>query len=409
MLARAFGIKEYGVFALAWIAVLFANSLQYALIVTPMLSVGPKQEPEERPSYFGAVLIQEIFFAFLAALIMFVSVRLSTRYFPQWDVGNLALPISGATLAYLLQEFLRRYFFCTGQSKRALASDVVSYLSQLPIIFWILHTHAAKLSGVLWIIAATSFAGFVACMPWYEAIALDLQSLRRIFLRHWRISRWLAPTAFMQWGAGNLFLMAAPVYYGAAASAILRAANNIVGVAHVWFLGLENVVPAQAARLMRVKGIEGMLRYIKAIFLRWGGVTLVFTAIVGCFPVFWLRLCYGTKYSSDGSVLRLYAFLYLFIFVSGPLRAGLQALEYTAPIFWAYPPLIVFSVALAGPFARGLGLNGVLLGMCAVQVIFQSIVGIAFWLRVRHIRHRSASEKVKCRQFQLNPGQYGPQ
>ena len=403
LLARAFGIREYGVFALAWIAVLFANSLQYALIVTPMMSVGPKQEPEERPSYYGSVLLQEIAFALLAALIMFVSVRLSTRYFPQWEVGNLALPLSGATLAYLLQDFLRRYFFCTGQSKRALATDVVGYLSQLPILFWILHSHGAKLSNVLWIIAATSFAGFVACMPWYEPITLDAHSFRRIFLRHWRISRWLAPTAFMQWGAGNLFLMAAPVYYGAAASAVLRAAGNIVGVAHVWYLGLDNVVPAQAARLMRLKGMDGMLRYIKGIFLQWGGVTLVFTTIVACFPSFWLRLSYGTKYSSDGSVLRLYALLYVFVFISRPLCASLQALEYTAPIFWAYPAMIAFSVALAGPIARKLGLNGVLLGMCGVQLIFQSIVGIALWLRVRQIRS-SASESLECRQFQLNRG-----
>jgi O-antigen/teichoic acid export membrane protein len=406
LLARAFGIKEYGVFALAWIAVLFANSLQYALIVTPMMSVGPKQETEERPLYYGSVLLQEIAFALLAAVIMFVSVRLSTRYFPQWEVGNLALPISGATLAYLLQEFLRRYFFCTGQSKRALATDVVSYLSQLPILFWILQSHGAKLSDALWIIAATSFVGFVACMPWYEPITVDAHSVRRIFLRHWRISRWLAPTAFMQWGAGNLFLVAAPVYYGASASAVLRAASNIVGVAHVWFLGLDNVVPARAARLMHLKGIDGMLRYIKGIFLRWGGVTLAFTTIVACFPSFWLRLIYGTKYSSDGSVLRLYALLYLFIFMSGPLRAGLQALEYTAPIFWAYPVLIAFSVALAGPFARNLGLNGVLLGMCAVQLILQSILGIAFCLRLRHIHRRSVSENVERRQFQLNPGQF---
>ena len=64
----------------------------------------------------------------------------------------------------------------------------------------------------------------------------------------------------MQWGAGNIFLIAAPVYYGAAASAMLRAASNIVGVAHVWFLGLENVVPAKAARLMRLQALEGMLR-----------------------------------------------------------------------------------------------------------------------------------------------------
>jgi O-antigen/teichoic acid export membrane protein len=405
LLARAFGIQEYGVFALAWMSVLFANSLQYALIVTPMTSVGPKQEPEERRSYYGAVLLQEIIFAIMAALIMIVSVRLSTRYFSQWGIGNLALPLSGATLAYLLQDFLRRYFFCTGQSVRALVTDAASYLSQLPIIFWILHSHGHgwKLPVILWIIAATSFAGFIACMPWYESITIDAQSIRRIFVRHWRISRWLAPTAFMQWGAGNLFLMAAPVYYGAAASALLRAAGNIVGVAHVWFLGLDNVVPAQAARLMRIDGIDGMLRYIKKIVLQWGGVTLGFTGIIACFPSLWLRLSYGTKYASDGSVLRLYALLYVFIFFSGPLCAGLQALEYTAPIFWAYPAMIVFSVALAGPSARRLGLNGVLLGMCAVQFIFQSVIGVAFWLRVRHIR-RSVSGSVECRQLQLDQG-----
>jgi O-antigen/teichoic acid export membrane protein len=394
LLARAFGIRDYGVFALAWVAVLFVNSLQYALIVTPMMSVGPKQEQEERPAYYGSVLLQEIAFALAAAMIMFVSVWLSTRFFPKWGVGGLALPISVATLAYLLQEFLRRYFFCTRQSKLALTTDVVSYLTQVPIIFWMAHTHIAKLSNVLWIIAITSFIGFAACLRWFEPITFSRQSVRTVFLRHWRMSRWLAPSAFMQWGAGNLFQMAAPVYYGAAASAILRAAQNIVGVAHVWFLGLDNVVPAEAARQMGLNGIDGMLGYIKRVLLQWGGVTLAFTGIIACFPSFWLRLAYGMKYSSDGTVLRLYALMYMIIFISGPLRYGLQALEYTAPIFWAYPALIAFSVALAGPLARRLGLNGVMLGMCATQIIFQGFIGIAFWMRVRKIRRKAKVETV---------------
>jgi O-antigen/teichoic acid export membrane protein len=394
-LARAFGIREYGVFALAWIAVLFANSLQYALIVTPMMSVGPKQEEKDRASYYGAVLVQELGFAFMAAPIMFVSVRLSTRFFPQWGVGDLALPISGATLAYLLQEFLRRYFFCTRQSRRALITDVVSYLCQVPVIFWISRSHHATLSNAFWIIAATSLAGFFACIQLFEPITLDWHSFKAVSTRHWRISRWLAPATFMQWGAGNLFLLSAPVYYGAAASATLRAANNIVGVAHIWFLGLDNVVPAEAARQMHSMGIDGMLRYITRIFLRWGGVTLAFTSVIAAFPTFWLRLAYGAKYSADGAVLSLYAVLYLIIFTSGPLRAGLQALEYTKPVFWAYPLMIAFSVALAGPFARGLGLSGVILGMCAVQVISQSVLGIALLVRARKIRRRSAFKHVE--------------
>lgn len=396
ILARGFGIREYGVFALAWVAVLFANSLQYALIVTPMMSIGPKQKEEDRRTYYGSVLIQELTFAFLAALIMFVSVRLSTRFYPQWGIGDLALPLSCATLAYLLQEFLRRYFFCTRQSVRALTTDAVGYLTQLPLVFLIAYGRGGKLSTILWVIAATSLLGFLGCVRWYEHVQFEFESIKSVFLRHWRMSRWLVPTAFMQWGAGNLFLMAAPIYYGAAASATIRAANNIVGVAHVWFLGLDNVVPAEAARRLRHQGLNEMMHYIRQVLFRWGSVTLAFTAIVAAFPTFWLKLAYGTKYSSDGSVLRLYALLYVFVFLSGPLRAGLQALEYTAPVFWAYPAMIAFSVLLVGPLAGGLGLNGVIIGMCATQLIAQSLVGTAFLIRVRKLRRQG---KIQASQF----------
>ncbi len=388
LLARGFGIREYGVFALAWIAVLFANSLQYALIVTPMMSIGPKQLEEDRSTYYGAVMVQEGCFATLAAFLMYVAIRLSIYFFPQWGVSDLALPLSFATFAYLLQEFLRRYFFCTRQSKRALITDSVSYLTQLPLIFWISQSHSGKLATILWVIAATSAIGFFTCVRWYERVRLTQQAVRSVFWRHWRMSRWLVPTAFMQWGAGNLFLMAAPIYYGAAASATIRAANNIVGVAHVWFLGLDNVVPAEASRQLRKNGLDGMMHYVEKVMFQWGGVTLGFTSLVAAFPTFWLKLAYGSKYSSDGSVLRLYALLYIFIFMSGPLRAGLQALEYTAPVFWAYPAMITFSVLLAGPMARGLGLNGVMIGMCATQLIAQTLVGTAFLIRVRKLRRQ---------------------
>ncbi len=60
MLARFMGLREFGVFALAWMSVLFVNSLQGALIIAPMMSIGPKQEEKDRPSYFGAVVFQEL-------------------------------------------------------------------------------------------------------------------------------------------------------------------------------------------------------------------------------------------------------------------------------------------------------------------------------------------------------------
>ena len=48
--------------------------------------------------------------------------------------------------------------------------------------------------------------------------------------------------------------------------------------------------------------------------------------------------------------------------------------------------MIAFSAVLAGPFARRLGLTGVMLGMGGTQIIFQAVIGVSLWLRVRRIR-----------------------
>jgi O-antigen/teichoic acid export membrane protein len=386
ILARALVPRDYGVFALAWMVVLFFNSLQWAFIVTPMMSVGPKQEPAERPRYYGAVLVQEVGFTLLCAVSVWVTVLASTVYFPSWGVPGLALPLAFSTLMYLLQDFLRRYFFSLRRSKLALFSDAVSYLTQVPIIFFLTRQPRFSALSALWVIGATSMAGFVAGCFWVDAIQFDWSSMKRVLSRHWRISRWLAPAALMQWSSGNVFAMAAPLYYGAAAAGVLRASQNIVGVTHIWFLGLDNVVPAEAARRMHEGGASEAFSYIKQILWRWGLVTSIFLGIVAIFPTFWLNLAYGAKYSVNGDILRLYAAMYFIIFFAGPLRAGLQAMEYTAPVFWSYVAMTVFSLLAAGPFARQLGLRGVMLGMIATQVIFQSVIVIALVMRMQHLQ-----------------------
>src|ERR1035441_1529748 len=77
MLARFMGLREFGIFALAWMSVLFVNSLQSALIVAPMMSIGPKQEEKDRPSYFGAVVFQELVLISCCVVLVFLALNAS--------------------------------------------------------------------------------------------------------------------------------------------------------------------------------------------------------------------------------------------------------------------------------------------------------------------------------------------
>jgi O-antigen/teichoic acid export membrane protein len=381
MLARFMGLREFGVFALAWMSVLFVNSLQNALIVAPMMSIGPKQEDRDRPSYFGAVVVQELALVSCCFVLVLTAVGLAGSFFHHPELRPLALPLAVSAFAYQMQDFIRRYFFATRQSRHAFADDALSYLPQLPILF-LLHRAGYLNSAVaLWVMAGTSILGMVVGWFWVEPLVFDWLRVRAVSRRHWKISRWLGASSILQWTSGNLFVIAAPIYYGAAAAGVLKASQNLMGATHVWFQGLDNVVPAETARHLREGGVPSMLAYSRSILLRWGGLTLLFAIVMAIAPGFWLGLIYGPQMVQYGYVLRLFALIYVFIFVGGPLRAGLQALEFTVPIFWSYLAMTTFAFAFAVPMAKWLGLSGTMLGILGTQILFQSIVAAALLMR----------------------------
>jgi O-antigen/teichoic acid export membrane protein len=385
MLARFLGLRGYGVFALAWMSVLFVNSIQYALVIAPMMSIGPKQTGQERPSYFGAVVFQELVLVAGCFAVVFVALTIFGRSFGHVDVRPLALPLAVSAFAYQMQDFVRRYFFATSQSRRAFLDDLFSYVTQLPALFLLHKTGHLNSVTALWTMAGTSLFGLAVGWLWMEPLAFQWPRIQSVSSRHWKVSRWLTGSALLQWTSTNLFVIAAPVYYGAAAAGVLKASQNLMGVANVWFQGLDNVVPVETARRLHAGGVRSMLAYTRSILLKWGGLTLLFAILVGAAPGLWLRLIYGPQIAQYGYILRLYALYYLLVFVTGPLRAGLQALEYTKPHFWAYLAATAFSVLLAFPMARRLGLDGTMVGLIGAQLLLQSIIAVALLVRANRI------------------------
>jgi O-antigen/teichoic acid export membrane protein len=381
MLVRFMGLREFGVFSLAWMSVLFVNSIQSALIIAPMISIGPKQEEKDRPSYFGAVVFQELVLVSCCFVLVLIVLEVSDNFFPHIGLRQLALPLAVSAFAYQMQDFVRRYFFATRQSRRAFADDVLSYLIQLPILFFLHRVGHLNSVTALWTMAGTSLIALLPGWFWMEPLVFNREWIRSISRRHWGVSRWLGASALLQWTSGNLFLIAAPIYYGAAAAGVLRASRNLMGVTHIWFQGLDNIVPAETARRLHEGGVHSMLAYTRSILVKWGGLTLLFAFVMAVAPGVWLRLIYGPEMVQYGYILRLYALLYVIMFVGVPLRAGLQALEYTVPIFWSYLAMTALAFTFAVPAAKQLGLNGTMLGLLGTQVLFQSIVGVSLFLK----------------------------
>ena len=62
VLIKFLGLKFFGTFSLIWISILFINSLQLSLIISPLMTNLPKQLKAYKNHYLGGVFIQQIFF-----------------------------------------------------------------------------------------------------------------------------------------------------------------------------------------------------------------------------------------------------------------------------------------------------------------------------------------------------------
>ena len=130
LLARSLGVEEFGRFTLAWMVVLFAGHLQQALILAPMMSIGPKQEREAAPAYFGSLMVQQAMLVPATSAAIMLGILLLDQLAVEEELLPLLLPLLAANAAHQVQEFLRRYFFTTGHSAAALGADAIRYLGQ---------------------------------------------------------------------------------------------------------------------------------------------------------------------------------------------------------------------------------------------------------------------------------------
>ncbi len=379
LLARYLGLAEFGRFTLAWMVVLFANSIQHAIIISPMMSIGPKQSDAEMPAYYGAVMVHQVIFGVLVFTLVWAGVEASAVLFPEWRVGGLGLPLAAAAIAFQIQDCLRRYFFTRGRGGAAFANDAVRYLGQLAVLFWWFQVAPMDSTRTLWVIAAAAVAAafygafLVERVEWSPAIHRSTTS------RHWRFSRWLTASALMQWTAGNLFIVAAGALLGASAVGALKAAQNLMGVTHILFQGLENIVPVRAAWHFQNGGGKALRAYLRSVSVFGGLATAAVATIAAVAPAFWLRLVFGGEYSAYGHLLQWYALIYPLMFIGLPLSAGLRAVEHTRPIFAGYLATTIFSLVAAYPLVRWLELTGVMAGM----LLLQAMMLVVLWRAAR--------------------------
>jgi O-antigen/teichoic acid export membrane protein len=383
LVARLVGLREFGVFSLAWTSVLFVNGIQSALITAPMVSVGPILEAQIGPCYYAAVLLQQSVFACVASLVVEAGVVLSAHFWPAWGVRPLALPLAVSVFAYQMQDFMRRYFFATRREKLGFLNDAVSFLPQVLILAVLFRSHGVDSRIALWVMGLTSLAGFVLGLLTFGSYKIEWGAVRATASRHWLSSKWLMGSAMVQWTSGNFFLPAAAIVLGPAAAGGVRAAQTLGQVLFVLFNSLENYLPNEAARRFHQRGIEALRSYLRTCRKALMSVAAVLCLTIALSGRWLLISLYGRQYGGFAGVLAIMMATYFLTSAALPMRFGLRVLENTRPLFAAQVAASVLTVGTIFPLIAHFGVTGAAWASFASQLLMLGIVTMALMSRMK--------------------------
>lgn len=355
LLARALGLEAFGLYTMVLLALYFAMSLQLGLIVSPMMSIGAKEEGAEAQAYYTVVFLHQAGYVAVASLAIFAVLTFAAGVVP--PLAGLALPGSIAAAAYLTQDFLRRYLFARRQPAGILLIDTVNQALKLGALAALWHADMISVADALWVVAGAATVSAICglCMSgpfrWKPEVFIEVTG------RQWRSARWLVLTGSVQWVLNYSGLLVTAGLFGPKILGALRAAQSLLAVLNVVREALDNIVPPLAGRAFAEGGLPGLRQML--------GRAMLFAALTGASAVIGLGLfgpwllhqLYGGEILEFDWVIVWYSFAFPMALMTQALGCAFRALERTRPIFLAvlvggcfnllavYPAAVVFGVA----------------------------------------------------------------
>lgn len=354
VLARALGLEAFGVYTMVWLALYFAMSLQLGLIVSPMMSIGTKEQGAEAEAYYSVVFLHQAGYVVAAAAAVFAVLTFAGAAAP---LAELALPGAMAAATYLTQDFLRRYLFARRRPAGILLIDAINQFLKLGALAALWQIGTLDVANALWAVAGAAAISTLCGLGMSGPLLWRRRLLTSVTGRQWRSARWLVLTGSVQWVLSYSGLLVTAGLLGPKVLGALRAAQSLLAVLNVVREALENIVPPLAGKAFAQGGMSGLNRTLGGAMLFAGLAGAAAVVGLGLFGPWLLQLLYGGEILEFDWVIVWYSLAVPMALISLVLGCAFRALERTRPIFLAalvggclnlllvYPAALVFGVA----------------------------------------------------------------
>jgi O-antigen/teichoic acid export membrane protein len=281
VLVRGLGLSEYGKYSIAFILLLYANSLQLSFVTSPMLSLAPLMPPEEKKEFVSGMMMVQLFAGLLVCLVFAAVGSVAHMFTPFYSLSS-TYAFATCVGVYQLQDWLRRYYFLYNKGGLAIINDFISYVVQFILIFVLWHFGQLTLVRTFLVMTVTSVAA-IMMGPITDGLWPSLTYLGGAWHRCKVLSRDLVIANQIRWIGIQGVLLIGTGIIGVSASGGIRATMNLAAPVTLVLNSLENVFPIRIAESIKSKGVMGAYQLTRNGLI---GGTLFFTLILTPVAVF---------------------------------------------------------------------------------------------------------------------------
>ncbi len=368
ILVRVLGLTDFGAFNLIWLVILFCFGIQQALIIAPLQTIAVHKKEEQKRIFLGHILLFFISLAIFFTILIFAGV--STNIFSNTSIlrENKMMLISNL-IFFLLNDYLRKLFFVENNLLTVLLLDIISYGTQLLLLFGFNYFGNITVSTALTIVLLSNILSASFGLFHHPSISIKFNTIIENAKECWQQSRWLLGTCILQWSAGNYFILAATAMLSITALGAIKMVQTIMGCLNVLFLALENYIPAKASLIYHEQGFDSMCLYLKKATTNAAVVVLPILGILFFFSTSILSLICGKEFIHYGFLIKEFVCLYILVFLGTQLRFAVRASNANNIIFYAYIASTLFSLSTASYIISIYKESGVVMGLIATQLI----------------------------------------
>jgi O-antigen/teichoic acid export membrane protein len=368
ILVRGLGLVEFGRFTIAYAILLLANSVQLSFISSPMITLGSLcATREERRHFVRGIYGVQLIFCAITSVLAVIGTAAYVRFRHSTGAAGFLLPFATAVVAFLMQDWLRRYYFTIGKASASFWNDAISYLGQVVVLCFLWWKQSLTMNTALWSIALTSGLAYLIGAA-LERLGCTREETRESWRQSHALSIDLGIANQLQWLVYQGAMLIGAGVVGAQAAGGVRATQNVVGPVNVAYQAMENIVPVRAAEEMKRGGIDR----VSAFLFRFGSVgfiaLLIFFSAAALFARQFLSFFYGRQLHAYAAVLDLQMLYFLLTWPIRQVAFLFRTVRYTRPILIGAFIAAGLSLATVYPAVRGFGAVGIMLAAVAAQI-----------------------------------------